>query len=172
MTKNGITDRLARGLGVVLGVSLAAVALIAWRVPGGEGTLGADVRVETLQTGEVGVAPLHPFLTAPSLMPGSQASGSVTLRNQTGSPLAVRLRARPSSRDLDRILRVQVRAGGRPLYDGGLGGLRASGTLPLRLAPAASVRVGVRAWLPGGLRTGFKGRIVAVTLDVDSRRAP
>src|SRR5436190_1837646 len=96
MTKAKLSiDRLARLFGILVGVAVAVVALIAWRVPGGERTLGSDVRIEALQTGEIGVAPLHPFVSAPSLLPGSSVAGDVTVRNQTGVPLALRLRAPP-----------------------------------------------------------------------------
>jgi hypothetical protein len=171
MTSKPSIDRLARRLGAVLGICLAAAALISWRVPGGERTLGADVSVEALETGEVGVAPPRPFVSVPSLVPGASASGAVTLRNQTGVRLALRLRALPSTHDLDPILGVRVSSGGRTLYDGNLGGLRAAGARPLRLAPAESARIQVRASLPKGLRSGFQGRIVDVSLEIDSRRA-
>lgn len=164
------TDRLARLLGVVLGVSVAVAALLAWRVPGGERMLGADVRFEALQNGAIGVAPLHPFASTPSLVPGSSVSGDVTVRNQTGVPLGTILRALPSTRELDSLLRVRVSAGARILYDGTLSGLRSSGTRPLPLEAAQSARVHVRASLPAGTSTGFQGRIVDVSLQIDTRR--
>jgi len=164
-------DRVARLAGICVGVALALTALIAWRVPGGERTLGADVRIEALQTGEVGVAPLHPFASTPSLLPGHSLSGDVTLRNQTGVPLALRLRALPSVHDLDGLLVLHVSAGGRTLYDGNLDGLRTSGTRPFTLAAATARRLHVSASLPAGLRTGFQGRILDLSLQVESRPA-
>lgn len=164
-------DRTARLLGTAVGVCLAAAALISWRVPGGERTLGADVRIEALQTGEVGVAPLHPFASAPSLLPGSSLTGDVTVRNQTGVPLALRLRALPSTRELDSLLGVRVSAGGRTLYAGDLGGLRTAGSRPLALQAAQSSRLHVTASLPAGLRSGFQARIVDVSLQIDTSRA-
>ena len=51
MTKAKLSiDRLARLLGILVGVAVAVVAVISWRVPGGERTLGTDVRIEALQT--------------------------------------------------------------------------------------------------------------------------
>jgi hypothetical protein len=170
MSTKTSTDRIARRVGIALGICLAAAALVSWRVPGGERTLGADVRMEALQTGPVGVAPLQPFLTQPSLMPGQSASGSATLRNQTGVPLVLRLRALPSVPDLDRLLRVRVSTGATTLYDGELGGLRA-GSAPLRVASARTADVHVTASLPAAVRSGFQGRIVDVSLQIDSRPA-
>ena len=170
MTKINI-DRVARPLGIVVGICLAAGALISWRVPGGERTLGADVRIEAFQTGEVGVAPLHPFASAPSLLPGSSVAGDVTVRNQTGVRLALRLRALPSNRELDSLLAVHVSAGARALYDGALGGLRTAGSRPLALEAGQSSRLHIRASLPARLRSGFQGRIVDVSLQIEKSRA-
>jgi hypothetical protein len=164
--------RLVRPLGLVLGVVLAATALVSWRVPGGERSLGADVQVEALQTGAIGVAPLHPFLSVPSLLPGRSANGAVTLRNQTGVAMAVRLRAMPSTRDLDGLLRVRVSDARTVLYDGTLGGLRATGTNPLRLAAGRSDKLNLQSSLPSSLRSGFQGRIVDVSLQITSARTP
>lgn len=148
---------------------MACAALLAWRVPGGARALGADVRMDALQTGEVGVAPLSSFLSAPSLVPGRPASGWVTLRDQTGVALKVRLRALRSSHDLDRLLHVRLGpAGVPPLYEGPLGGLR---TRPLLLAPGQARRLRVEASLPRGLKRGFQDRIVDVTLQVEQARA-
>jgi hypothetical protein len=171
MTITLSNNRTARILGIGLGIALAAAALLSWRVPGGEHTLGADVRFEALQTGPVGVAPIQPFASSPSLLPGSAVSGDVSLRNQTGTPLALRLRALPSTSDLNSLLRVRVSAGARSLYDGSLGGLRSAGTSPLRLAPGRSAAVHVTAALPASVRSGFEGRIVDVSLQVGSSRA-
>ena len=164
------SKRGPRLLGIAIGVGLAAVALAAWRVPGGERTLGADVRFEGLSSGAVGTQPAHAFISAPSLLPGSSSSGKLTLRNQTGVSLAVRLYALPSSRELDPLLQVRLAAGARAIYEGALGRLRAAGTRPLRLTPGESRRLQVRAALPAGLRSGFQARIVDVTLRIDARR--
>jgi hypothetical protein len=171
MTIKLSSNRLARLLGLGLGIALAAAALLTWRVSGGERALGADVRFEALQTGPVGVTPVHPFASTPSLLPGSAVSGDVALRNQTGAPLALRLRALPSTSDLNALLRVRVSAGAKTLYDGSLGGLRSAGTSRLRLASAQSASVHVNASLPASVRSGFEGRIVDVSLEIDSRRS-
>jgi hypothetical protein len=161
-------DRVARLVGILVGVAIAIALLIAWRVPGGERTLGADVRIEALQSGEIGAQPLHPFVSSPSLLPGASAAGDVTVRNQTGVPLALRLRALPSTRDLDQLLVVRVNAGKRALYDGNLAGLRMGATAPLVLKAASAQRLHVTASLPAGLRTGFQGRILDVSLQIDT----
>jgi hypothetical protein len=165
------TQRLTRPLGVALGVLLALLCLTAWRVPGGARALGADVRIDALQTGAIGVMPLHPFVRAPSLLPGRSAGGSVTLRNQTGVPLRVRLRALPSTRDLDPLLSVRIESGPLHLYSGTLAGLRTAGTQPLLLGSAQQRTLRVEASLPASARSGYQGRIVDITLAPTSRTA-
>lgn len=163
--------RWAKRLGIALGVVLAGAALAAWRVPGGESTLGADVRVDAVQTGEIGVSPLRPFVTAVSLVPGSQAGGSVALRNQTGVPLRVRVRALPSTADLDPLLQVHIGNGSQTLFSGSLGRLRRADSAPIALASGASRRLNVRVSLPAGVRSGYQARIVDVTLQIESARS-
>ncbi len=170
MTAQLTSKRAPKILGIALGIGLAAVALLSWRVPGGEHTLGADVRFEALQTGTVGVAPLHTFASTSSLLPGRTVSGDVSLRNQTGVPLALRLHALPSTRDLDSLLVVQVSGGGRNLYSGTLGRLRSAGSGPLRLGSGQSTRIRVKASLPASVRSGFEGRIVDVSFAIGSHR--
>jgi hypothetical protein len=169
--KTSTHTRWAKLLGIAIGVVLAGAALAAWRVPGGESTLGADVRVDAVQTGEIGVSPLRPFVNAVSLLPGSHAGGKVGLRNQTGVPLRVRVRALPSGRDLDSLLQVRIENGSQTLFTGSLGELRRADSAPVLLAPGASRKLSVRVSLPAGLRSGFQGRIVDVTLQIDSARA-
>ena len=171
MKTSSTHSRRAKLLGIALGVVLAGAALAAWRVPGGASTLGADVRVDAVQTGEIGVSPLRPFVNAGSLLPGSHADGNVALRNQTGVLMRVRVRALPSSPDLDPLLRVRIVSGAQNLFTGSLGRLRRAGSAPIALAPGASRQLSVRVSLPAGLRSGYQARIVDVTLQVDSARS-
>jgi hypothetical protein len=171
MTLTPSPTTLVRAFGLLLGVVLAAAALAAWRVPGGERTLGADIRVSVAQSGAVGVSPLHPFVSAPSLVPGTRASGSGTLRNQTGVPLTVRLRAPASDRRLGRVLRVHIDAGADRVYDGTLEDLSFFGTRPLRMAPSQERKLSVRVSLPSGVSAGFQGRIDDIALQIHSERA-
>ena len=104
-------------------------------------------------------------LASGPLRPGGHAAGTLALRNQTGSRLAVGLRAVP---DLDRARRPRPRAGHRPAG-------ASSPTRPcrccgrgtpgrLRLAPGAAARLRVVASLPADAETGYEGARVAVRL--------
>ncbi|HEX8067982.1 MAG TPA: hypothetical protein VF520_15805 [Thermoleophilaceae bacterium] len=150
--------------------AIVAVALgvLSWRVPPGSGRLGLDVRVLAASSGELAATRTGPIASASGLEPGRSVSGTTSLRNQTGSVLAVRLRALPSSRDADASLRVELRSGGRVLYSGPLGGLRRPTRASFRLAPTRSAEVSARAWVPAAAE-GWRGRIVDVQLEPVAR---
>jgi hypothetical protein len=158
-----------RRAGVAVGIALVAAVVLAFRVPDGSGTLGADVIFALSPTGELGVSRPGPFMSATGLRPGGSLDGSFEVANQTGKRLAVGLRALPDSRDLDRLLVVDVRAGNatRPVYTGRLGGLRAK-TRVFRLESGRKRTLHVRAWLPAGLRAGYAGRIETIPLELSS----
>lgn len=167
------TESYVRRAGVAAGIVLVAVLVLAFRVPDGSGTLGADVIVAISPTGELGVSEPGPFMSATGLRPGGTLSGDVEVSNQTGRRLAVRLRALPDSKDLDRLLVVDVRAGHatRPIYTGRLGGLRAK-TPAFRLDSGRKRALRVRASLPAGVKDGYAGRIETISLELSSTVEP
>jgi hypothetical protein len=169
MRNQATVERWVRRIGVAAGVVLVCALMLAFRVPDGSGKLGADVIVSISPTGELGVDPAGPFLTATGLRPGSAASGDFRVANQTGKTLAVRLRALPDSRDLDRLLTVRIDAGHatRPIFTGRLGALRTH-TRDFRLRPGEERTLSVRAGLPAGLQGGWAGRISTVKLELTS----
>lgn len=162
-------ESYVRRAGVAAGVLVVVGLVLAFRVPDGSGTLGADVIVSISPTGELGVSRSGPFMSATGLRPGGTLRGEVEVTNQTGRPLAVRLRALPDSRDLDGLLVVDVRAGRatRPIYTGRLGDLRA-GTPAFRLDSGRKAALRVRASLPRGLKGGYAGRIETIKLELSS----
>jgi hypothetical protein len=160
-------ESYVRRAGVAAGVVLVAVVVLAFRIPDGSGTLGADVIVAISPTGELGVSRPGPFMSATGLRPGGTLSGEVDVTNQTGKRLAVRLRALPDSKDLDRLLVVDVRAGALRLYRGSLGGLRAK-TPVFRLDSGRKRALRIGASLPASLRDGYAGRIQTIKLELSS----
>lgn len=140
--------RAIPAIGVALGLAIALAAVMSWRIPASSQSLGAEVRFMAAPAGEVSISPAGPLLTARRLAPGDSASGRFTVRNLTGEPLRVRLRALPSAHGLDRALRVRFTSGGRRLAAGRLGKLRSfqSGA-PLRLPRGESREVELRAAL-------------------------
>jgi hypothetical protein len=140
------TDAQARRVGLAVGLLLAAVAVLSWRI-GAEGApLGTAVSFLAAPPGELTAAPAGEFVSARGLEPGETARGRLQLRNVAGGRVEVRLRARPSARELDRPLMVRLQAAGRTVFRGRLGSLRAW-TRALTI-PRGEVRsLDVRAWL-------------------------
>ena len=160
-------ESYVRRAGVVAGIALVAVVVLAFRVPDGSGTLGSDVIFSISPTGELGVSRSGPFMSATGLRPGGALEGRVDVLNQTGKRLAVRLRALPDAKDLDRLLVVDVRAADSLLYHGPLAGLRKK-TRAFRIASGQESTLRVRAALPAHVRDGFAGRIETVSLELTS----
>jgi hypothetical protein len=163
-------ESYVRRAGVVAGIAFVALVVVAFRVPGGSGALGADVIVAIAPTGELGVSQPGPFLTVTGLRPGADERSSVTVHNQTDKTLLVGLRALPDSRDLDGVLQVEIRAGNatRPIFTGPLGRLRKGVSLGT-FRTGDRRRLDVRTSLPASLRSGYAGRIETVSLRLRSR---
>jgi hypothetical protein len=164
---------IARVAGVLLGAGVALLLLIASRPSANFARLPASASFTIPLTGELEVTPAapRPVLKAPALMPGDPpAVASFTVRNQTGTTLAVGFRAHAAARDLDGLLRIRLRAGNRMLADTTLQGLRGGSASTLRLRSGAALAVSVQAWIPDGLND-YEGRDVAVDLTPALRQA-
>jgi hypothetical protein len=157
----------ARGIGFVLGAGIAVSAIAGWTLPRGTGRSGADVAIAFLQTGELQLSSLTPVIDESGLHPGTSADGSVDVRNSSGSRLSVAVLAEPSIAALDEVLWVDVSAGGRGIFHGPLGGLRA-GSRRFTISPLDTRTLDVRAWLPASV-AGYEGRIDDVNLVFDPR---
>jgi hypothetical protein len=162
-------ESYVRRAGVAVGIALVAVVVLAFRIPDGSGTLGADVIFAISPTGELGVSRPGPFMSATGLRPGGALKGDVDVANQTGRRLAVRLRALPDGKDLDGLLVVDVRVQNatRPIYTGLLGGLRTK-TRAFRIESGQKRKLRIRASLPARLHDGYAGRIESVGLELSS----
>jgi hypothetical protein len=160
------TLRLARIAGFAAGVAAVAALVTGWQVDRGTGTVGADVTFVAGPTGELDI-PSGPFVRGIGLESGAGANGTLPVRNQTGSTLAISVRVLPSIQDLDPVLRVRLTAGGRPLYEGTLGGLR-DWSHPFHLASGMKTPIGVHVSLPGGSDRSIHGRIDDISLDFRS----
>jgi hypothetical protein len=146
-----------RFIGLAVGLLLALGAVLSWRIPAGNGAVGAVVRFEAAPPGELTVAPAGTFLT----LRGSSGRGTLALRNVAGKRVSVALRARPSSRALDRLLRVRI-GGHRPRS---LRQLR-RWTRAIVLQPGQGSHLRVRAWLPARVGQWAAGALVDVTFEL------
>jgi hypothetical protein len=157
---------MVRWAGVAVGATLAALALLSWRIPHSGGALGADVQFVATPSGELATSPSGAFLSARRLLPGGRpGTGDLRVDNVAGRPLAVRLRLLPSDPGLDRELRVELRGGDRTI-EAPLARLRSLTASVLHLRPRQTRRLRVRAWVPRSAGPGYEGRIAEVTVDL------
>lgn len=160
-------DRFTRAIGAAIGLGLVAALIVAARPAGGHGgVLPAELRFAAMLDGAVAVEPAapRPLLRSGPLRPGSHASGTMSVRNETGTALAVGLLAKPDSTALDGTAHVRLVSRGRVLFDETLQALRQGTAEAIRLAPGAAAPVRVTAWIPAETETGYEGRHVAVEL--------
>lgn len=160
----------ARAIGFVLGVSLAVTAVLGWRLPRGDGRLGADVAIAFLQTGELHLSSTTPSVQASRLQPGGSADGTVEVSNIGPRRLSVAIDAEPSIPDLDQLLWIELTAAGKQIYRGPLGALR-EGSGRFTISPEQTRTISVRTWLPASVGSGFEGRIDQVNLTFDPKAA-
>jgi hypothetical protein len=160
-----------RGAAFLVGIAAAASAILGWTVPRGDGTLKADLVVTALQTGELEVDPISPFLSDSSVAPGAPAGGTFDVYNETAVTLSVGIHAEPATRDLDALLMVQVDAGSRRLYRGTLGGLRGGTRSTFDLRSTRTTTISFRAWFAPEVHSGYQGRIDQINLVFDAAGA-
>jgi hypothetical protein len=159
-----------KAAGFVLGLAGVALAVFGWRIPGGDGTLGADVIFVSHLSGELEVSPTGPFITKAGLEPADEATGTLKIRNRTGSRLAIRPEVVADTHDLDRFLRLEIKAGEKVLFSGRLGRLRDNEARAFVLVRGQGVPLTFRAWLPISIRSGYQGRIAQVDVQLRARR--
>jgi hypothetical protein len=156
-----------RTVGIATGLAFAALLVFMFRVPASSQSLGAGLRFIAMAPGELHVPSTDGFLETDRLTPGGKPEeATLPVQNVTRGPVDVRLRARTDTHDLDRAVRVELRARGRMLGSGTLADLH-GWTRSLRLERAEERPVRVRAWIPAGTED-TAGRRVAVTLELDA----
>jgi hypothetical protein len=170
-----VADRFTRAIGAAIGLALVGALIVATRPAGGHGgVLPASLRFTATLDGAVAAEPAapKPLLASGPMRPGSHAQGGFALSNQTGETLAVRLRAKPSSTELDGTAQVRLQSGGVVLSEGTLQALRQGTPEAVKLPPGGAVRVRVTAWIPAEVETGYEGRNVAVALEPEEESLP
>jgi hypothetical protein len=164
-----IEPRLRWGV-FFLGILMAMVALLAWRVPGGSGAAGLDLTISVAPSGELQLTPSGPVVSAKGLIPGAPddgAGGSFVVRNRTGTKLDIRIQALPSSVALDDTLEIDIQVGGSELFSGRLGALRRWTEKRFVLNSGQAERLVVWVWLPPGTRA-YQGWAQDVSLRFQS----
>jgi hypothetical protein len=151
--------------GIAVGLTVVVVAAAGWRIPAGNGLPGAAIEFSVAPTGDLAVEPAGTFIQAAELEPSDDAAGRFSITNQSGSTLAIRLRAQRDVYDLDAVVHVGVKAGATILFTGPLGRL-GGWTDPFVLAPGESRRLSFRIWLP--YPSGAEARQSSVGLEFET----
>jgi len=163
------STRLLRWGGLAAGLLASALLVAGWRIPAAADTLGTDVTVSVTRTGEVSVTPAGRALSASGLRPAGRADarrGRVTLRNLSGSTLAIRLRALPSTGSVDDVVSLRLAVEGAVVAEGPLGTMRDWSRGAVKLESGGYGSLEVAAWIPETIEKGFAGRIEDVTLEM------
>ncbi len=166
------TITITKVAGLVLGAAACCVLLLGTHISRPPGALDAALTLTSSPTGELAVQPAGTVLAARDLQPGRPpARGSLRVRNQTGVPLDVRLRARPASGDLDDDARLRITAGTAMIFDGTVGALR-DGSRRLTVPPGDWRRLRLAVSLAPSGSQSAEGRSDDVALELTSSPAP
>ena len=153
-------------LGLGLGAVVALSGVLASRIPGGDGTLGADVRVFSAPSAGVSISPSGLVLTAPQLRPGKgDRSAGLQVSNRLAGKVLIRVRAATSTGGLDGLLWIQIEDGGGVMFRGPVGQLRSWTQTAALFGPGEGRSLRVTTWLPGTVRAGYEGVTTDVTLE-------
>ncbi len=129
----------ARIWGALAGLVAAGALLIASHPAQGGAAVGAEVTAHADITGELSVTPADPadFIHVRTLRPGEDATGSVTVTNETGQAQRVRARAIPSDPSLASVVEFAF-------ADGGTVVLRPGESAPISAGVSVSPTAGSR----------------------------
>src|SRR3954453_7367460 len=133
---------ISRLSGLLVGLSLAAAALVGARVPAGTGEVPASASLKAEPSVELGIAPVgRELLSERRLAPGESVSGLVRVSNLTGASLLATPRFHTVRGEVPAVLRVVLLSGGRTLYRGSVAGFHPAVRLGAREARALRFRL-------------------------------
>ena len=159
---------IARWTGLLVGLSLALVALVQARVPAGTGQVPAFASLKAEPSVKLGVSPVgRELLSQRRLTPGDSVSGLVQVSNLTGAPLNATPRLRTLRGEAPAALRVELLAGGRSLYRGSIAGFHPT----VRLGARASRELRFRISAPRAQARAVEGRSFDLGIRWATRRA-
>jgi hypothetical protein len=128
-----------RVIGLLVGLSLAAAALVGARIPAGTGEVPASASLKAEPSVELGIAPVgRELLSERRLAPGESVSGLVQVSNLTGASLLATPRFHTVRGEAPAALRVALLSGGRTIYSGSIA--RFHPPVRLRAREARSLR--------------------------------
>jgi hypothetical protein len=159
---------ISRVSGLLVGLSLALVALAGARVPAGTGEVPASASLKAEPSVQLGITPVgRELLSGRRLAPGESVSGLVQVSNLTGASLLATPRFHTVRGEAPAALHVALRSGGRTLYSGSIGDFHPA--VPLRARQARSLRFRLSA--PRARADDIEGRSFALGIRWSTKRA-
>jgi hypothetical protein len=138
-------------IALLVGIALAVFAAVGWKVDGGVEIPAAEVTILTAPSQDLAVVEGSNVVETRELRPTASEEGlqrRLTVRNATGTTLAVGFRAETATKDLDDALRVRVQADDQTVFEGTLKELQAGSSESFQLASHATSSISVLAWIP------------------------
>jgi hypothetical protein len=159
---------IARFTGLLVGLSLALVALVQARVPAGTGQVPASASLKAEPSVQLGVSPVgRELLSQRRLSPGESVSGLVQVSNLTAAPLTATPRLHTVRGEAPAALRLDLMAGGRTIYGGSIAGFHPT----VRLGARASRKLRFRISAPRAQAREVEGRSFDLSIRWATSRA-
>jgi len=159
---------ISRVCGLLVGLSLALVALVGARVPAGTGQVPASASLKAEPSVKLGIAPVgRELLSERRLAPGELVSGLVQVSNLTGASLLATPRLHTVRGEAPAELQVALVTNGHTLYSGGIGGFRPT----VRLAPRQARSLRFRISAPRAHAGEIEGRSFQLGIRWTARKA-
>jgi hypothetical protein len=135
-------NSISRVSGLLVGLSLALVALVGARVPAGTGEVPASASLKAEPSVKLGITPVgRELLSERRLAPGESVSGLVQVSNLTGVSLLATPRFHTVRGEVPAELQVALRSRGRTLYSGSIARFHPSVRFSAREARALRFRI-------------------------------
>jgi hypothetical protein len=158
---------IARVSGLLVGLSLALLALAGARVPAGTGEVPASASLKAEPAVQLGVTPVgRELLSERRLVPGHSVSGLVQVSNLTGATLLATPRFHTVRGEAPAALRVDLTAGARTLYSGSIAEFHPS----VRLGARAARNLRFRISAPRAEASEIEGRSFDLTIRWPTKR--
>jgi hypothetical protein len=159
---------ISRVSGLLVGLSLALLALAGARVPAGTGEVPASASLKAEPSVQLGITPVgRELLTERRLAPGESVSGLVRVSNLTGTSLLATPRFHTVGGEVPADLQVSLLSRGRTLYAGGIASFHPSVRLGARQERALRFRISA----PRTHADSIQGRSFELTVRWATKRA-
>ena len=159
---------VSRVSGLLVGLSLALVALVGARVPAGTGEVPASASLKAEPSVQLGITPVgRELLSERRLAPGESVSGLVQVSNLTGASLLATPRFTTVRGEAPAALQVALLSGGRTLYSGSIARFHP----PVRLGARQARALRFELSAPRARADDIEGRSFSLSIRWSTKRA-